>query len=456
MYSKVLETIKKYAMLQRGDSIVCGLSGGADSCALVHILAGLREELGIKVTAVHINHGIRGEEADRDEVFAKAFCEDLCVDFYAYHCDVPAEAKKRGLGEEETGRLIRYEKFREMAENVGANKIAVAHNMNDRTETFMINLCRGAGLKGLSGIPAVSGNIIRPLIECSRAEIEEYCAENGINYCTDSTNLENDYTRNRIRNILLPWLKENINSAADTNISSTSALIREEEEFLEGLAEKAYKDALIESGKENLVLDAEKLLGENKVIIRRVLRMALRRVRSDLKDYGRIHIENTEKILSGETGQRTVLPGGITVLKSYGRLEIYRGERKAEPFCHDIRIGEKYFISEINRYILLSRHEEKIPQNCSKICTKRIDYDKIKGKIQLRTRQAGDTIGIKGGRKKIKELFIDEKIPADRRDTIPLLACGNSIILAGDRLGQDYYIGGATKNVLYIYIWEDF
>lgn len=455
MYRKAVETIKKYNMISYGDKIVAGLSGGADSCALLHLLSSLREEFGITILAVHVNHGIRGTEAQRDEEFAGEFCRHLQIGFKAYHCDIPAEAVKRGLGEEETGRLVRYEKFREAVMETGADKIAVAHNLNDCTETFLMNLCRGAGLKGLSGIKPVSGNIIRPLINCSREEIETYCADNMIGFCTDSTNLQNEYTRNKIRNILIPWLKNNINSSADLNIAKTSELLKEEEDYLEGIAYDKYQASVVKSENGLTILKTDSILKEHSVIRNRVLRLALRGLRPDLRDFSRVHIESADSILNGSIGRKVNLPGNITVLKSYEGLELYKGERNYSGFCYDIKIGEKYFIKELDKFVLLSLNYEKKIGKCVNMCTKRADYDKIKGKIQLRTRQAGDTIGIKNGRKKIKDLLIDEKISADKRDKIPLLACGNSVILAGERLGMDYYIQDSTKNVLYIYIWED-
>ena len=455
MYGKAVETIKKYNMISYGDKIVAGLSGGADSCALLHLLSSLREEFGITILAVHVNHGIRGTEAQRDEEFAGEFCRHLQIGCKAYHCDIPAEAVKRGLGEEETGRLVRYEKFKEAVMETGADKIAVAHNLNDCTETFLMNLCRGAGLKGLSGIKPVSGNIIRPLINCSREEIERYCADNMIGFCTDSTNLQNDYTRNKIRNILIPWLKNNINSSADLNIAKTSELLKEEEDYLEGIAYDKYQASVVKSENGLTILKTDLIIKEHSVIRNRVLRLALRGLRPDLRDFSRVHIESADSILNGSIGRKVNLPGNITVLKSYEGLELYKGERNYSGFCYDIKIGEKYFIKELDKFVLLSLNYEKKIGKCVNMCTKRADYDKIKGKIQLRTRQAGDTIGIKNGRKKIKDLLIDEKISADKRDKIPLLACGNSVILAGERLGMDYYIQDSTKNVLYIYIWED-
>lgn len=454
MYKKAIETIKKYNMIRPGDSIVVGLSGGADSCALTMLLAGLIPEYGIKITAVHINHGIRGEEADSDEDFAYSFCKKLGVDFVSYHCDVPSEAKKRGVGEEEAGRLVRYEKFRETALKTGADKIAVAHNMNDTAETLMMNLCRGAGLKGMSGISPVSENIIRPLIHCSRREIEDYCMENEIDYRTDSTNLQNDYTRNKIRNILFPWLRENINPSADFNMAKTASIFREEDAFLEKLAQTAFEASLISSDESRVVLDAQKLIKEDGVIIKRVLRTALRILRNDTRDLGRVHTDDAENILFGQTGKKINLPGNICVAKSYGTLEVYKNSGRKEGFCYDLMLEEKIYIPEINKFVLLSEKRKNLDDNCINVYTKKIDYDKIKNRIQIRTRQNGDIFSIKGGKKKIKDVFIDDKIPADKRDLFPLIADGNNIIAIGKRLGFDYYVSDKTVKVLYIYIWE--
>ena len=455
MYNKVIETIKKFNMLNNGENVVVGLSGGADSCALTHILARLSEKMDLHITAVHINHGIRGEEAERDERSAEEFCRRLNIEFIAYHCDIPSEAAKRGIGEEEAGRLVRYEKFYETAEKKNGAKTAVAHNMNDKAETLIMNLCRGAGMKGLAGIKPVGGSIIRPLIFCTRDEIEKYCDDNNIEYCTDSTNLQNEYTRNKIRNILLPWLSENINPAAGMNMANASELLREEEEYLESKAQEQYKKLLKDSGDGFVSLNADGLASEHSVIRRRVLRIALRSLRPDMRDFGRKHIENAEDILMGDTGRRISLPGGITVSKGYGLINILYDREKQGAFCYDIEPGKKYFIKETERYVLLSLNEEKNIKNAVNICTKKIDYDKIKDKIQLRTRQTGDFISIKNGRKKIKDIFIDDKIPSDKRDSYPLLVCGKSVIIVGNRLGTDYYVGQDTKNILYIYIWEE-
>lgn len=457
MFSKVLDTIKKYDMLKNGDRVVVGLSGGADSCSLVHILERLRVVYNLDITAVHINHGIRGAEAGRDEEFARSFSKWLGVNFIAYHCDVPKEAVKRSLGEEETGRIIRYEKFRETVEKLGGAKIAVAHNQNDSAETLIMHLCRGSGLKGLAGIRPVNGNIIRPILYCSRKEIEQYCVDNNINYCTDSTNLETEYTRNKVRQILIPWLEKEINSSAGLNIAKASELLREEEDYIEGVAEKLYLETLKHSDYVKLIINADILSREDAVMRRRVLRIALRTFRKDLKDYSRSNIESADNILMGGTGKSIDLPGNVIIEKSYGELIIRLNDTvKPTTFEYIIPVGKKVFVQEIGRYIYMSFNEQRnITSELLNVCTKTVDYDKINKEIKLRTRLTGDTIGIKAGRKKLKDLFIDEKVPADKRNTIPVLACGNRIILVGNRLGEDFYVCPKTKRILYIYIWEE-
>jgi len=458
MYNKVLETIEKYNMLSKGGNVVAGLSGGADSSAMVHILAALRDKFNIKITAVHINHGIRGDEAYRDEEISRKFCEGLSIDFLVYHCDIPAEAKKRGMGEEETGRLVRYEKFRETAEKLGGAKIAVAHNTNDMAETLLMHLCRGAGLNGLAGIKPVNNGIIRPLLFCTRAEIEHYCDTNNIAYCTDSTNLKTDYTRNKVRRILLPWLESEINTSAGANIASTAVLLREDENYLEELAEEKYAEYAIRSEMDRVELK-DSLLAEKTVMRKRILRIALKMCRANLKDYSRKHIEGTDDILMGETGRKIDLPGGIYAEKSYDCIKIMRKTAEVKNLKnmeYTLEIGEKKYISEIGKWIFLSLNEEKTFSDSTKVYTKKADYDKINSEpIEIRTRRAGDRINIGKGSKKLKDYMIDEKIPSEERDSIPLLACGGRVIAIGGRLGMDFYITEKTKNILYIYMWEE-
>ena len=228
----VLSVIKKYNMLENCDRIVVGLSGGADSVCLLSVLNSLKAEYGFSLVAAHINHGIRGAEAQRDEESCKKLCESLDVPLEILHADIPTLSKQQGIGEEECGRIVRYDFFRSLAGERG--KIATAHNLNDNAETLLLNLVRGAGSKGACGIPPVRDNIIRPLIETDRKSIEKYCEENELQYVTDSTNLECEYSRNKIRIKVLPTLCE-INQNAVGALSGFASRMREQEAFLESV-----------------------------------------------------------------------------------------------------------------------------------------------------------------------------------------------------------------------------
>ena len=213
--NKVMKAIDDYSMLRGASKVVVGFSGGADSVCLLHILSKLRNEIGFEIIGAHVNHGIRGDEALRDADFAQDFCKQLGVAFKLLNVDCVSKAREMGVSVEECGRLLRYDFFYSLADC--NTRIATAHNSNDNTETVLFNLARGSSVKGVGGIPPVRGNIIRPLIYCARKEIEGYSRENNLQFVTDSTNLCDDYTRNKIRHKILPVLEE-INPEAVSNV----------------------------------------------------------------------------------------------------------------------------------------------------------------------------------------------------------------------------------------------
>ena len=239
--ARVLETVKKYNMIKDEDKVVIGVSGGPDSMTLLNILNNLKEKLNIKIYVAHINHMIR-KEADEETEYVRQFCENIGVDFFAKRIKVEEEAKKQKIGTEEAGRNIRYEFFEEVAKKVGANKIATAHNSNDNAETVLMNILRGTSVSGLKGIEKVrEGKFIRPIIECSREEIEEYCKEQKLDPKYDKTNYENIYTRNKIRNLLIPYLQKEFNPSVIEGINRLSSIAAEEEQFFNNIVEKEYK-----------------------------------------------------------------------------------------------------------------------------------------------------------------------------------------------------------------------
>ena len=227
MESKILHTIQDYDMLQQGEQVAIALSGGKDSVALLHALLQLKCRYDLQLIGVHIHHGIRGAEADRDERFAAQLCEQFGVAYRCFRVDVPQEAKRRGLGEEECGRVLRYEAL----ESLGADKIATAHTLSDSVETMLFHLARGSGSKGLSGIAPVRGNIIRPLIRCTSPEVCAYLEAHGLSYVEDSTNRSTAYARNAIRLQVVPLLKQ-INPAFESHAAMSMEILREQEAFV--------------------------------------------------------------------------------------------------------------------------------------------------------------------------------------------------------------------------------
>ena len=248
MKQKILQTIKKYNLIENGDSIVIGVSGGPDSICLLHVLNELKNELNFKISVAHINHMIR-EEADDETEYVKEFCENLGIECYIKRIDVVKIANNLKRGTEETGRQIRYEFFDEILEKTASNKIATAHNNNDKVETILMNILRGSGTSGLKGIEAIRDNkYIRPLIETSREEIEKYCEENNLNPKIDKSNNENIYTRNKVRNIVIPYIKQEFNPNILKTINRLSEVATEENEYLNKITQETFNKIYVGEG----------------------------------------------------------------------------------------------------------------------------------------------------------------------------------------------------------------
>ncbi|MBR5976570.1 MAG: tRNA lysidine(34) synthetase TilS [Clostridia bacterium] len=326
---KVRGVISRCEMLEDGDTVIVGLSGGADSTALLRVLCELKTEYNLNLIAAHVNHGIRGAEADRDEAFCKELCKKLGVQIYAFHIDIPELAKERGVSLEVAGRDARYEFFTGLAGENG--KIATAHNAQDTAETLLLNLCRGTGLKGLTGIPpvrfvehkagcrsdeTVSTMVIRPLIECTREEIEAYLESLGQDYVTDSTNLEDDYTRNRIRHNVIPELVA-VNENAMGNITRCISTLKDDSDFLEALAEE-----LVSSSNRGDGLDTDALLAAPKPVLSR----AVSRLAYDVcgRYPEKVHILKAMDMMKIGRTDQVQIPGGAYIRVEKGRLRIVK------------------------------------------------------------------------------------------------------------------------------------
>lgn len=452
MYDKVKKYVQQNRMLDGCRNVVIALSGGADSVCLAHIMKRLSDEAGgFEITAVHVHHGIRGAEADRDAEFCKKLCSGLGIGLKEIRRDVPAYAREQKLGSEEAGRRLRYEALRGEALNLSCAKIAVAHHMNDQAETVVFNMCRGSGIRGMRGMLPENDRIIRPLLCCTREEIEEYLRERDWRFCTDSTNGEDSYARNRIRHKVLPFLEENINVRAVRNIAAMADRMARAEAYLEKQTDKGYEKAAAYTGDGILLKNLE---AEEPYIAGRIIRRALGELASGLKDIGEIHVDAVATLINAKSGKRADVSRGIEARREPGGIFLRRnkdGERFA-PIeislpCGVIDCGSggsfEFSVEDWNK-------EEKISNS---IYTKCFDYDKIKFGLWLRTREDGDylTIDALGHHKKLNQYYIDEKIPGYMRDGTLLLADGHSIMwVVGGRISEEYKISVRTKRVLWV------
>lgn len=452
--SVVEETIKKYNMLKYGDCVVVGLSGGPDSMCLLHILMELRKTWGLKIFAAHLNHQFRGKEADEDALYVKKKCEEWGIDVFVQVFNVPAFAKERGLSSEEAGREIRYKLFYEVAEKVRANKIAIAHNMNDNAETVLMNLFRGSGIEGLKGIEAKRGQIIRPLINVRRNEIEAYCREKDLNPRIDKTNLQPIYGRNKIRLELIPYIEKNFNSNIMSTLQRLSDIVTIENDFLNEEAEKELlKIAII--GENSIEYNINKMHDIHPALLRRVIRIGIEKLTGSLKGIEYRNIESVVDLLTKSTGATAILPQNIKAYISYNKL-ILSINTKPENYKYYLELENdkdniaQYFDFTIRLTTVEASKITDIKKDKYKVY---IDKDKVKQKLVLRNRFDGDVfspIGLKGS-KKLKEYFIDEKIPKEERDKILLIADGKEIVwVLGRRLSEKYKITKDTKEAIII------
>lgn len=307
MKDKVIETIKKYELIQAKDKIVLGVSGGPDSITMLDILREIREEFDFEIVVAHINHMIR-KEAIQDEEYVKKYCEKNNIKCFVKRIDVIDIANNKKIGTEEAGRLVRYEFFDEVLKQTGSNKIAIAHNKNDKVETIIMHVLRGSGLSGLKGIEPIRGNIIRPLIECEREEIEKYCDENRLEPRIDKTNFENDYTRNKIRNIVIPYIEKELNPNIIETIDRLSEVAKKEDRYLEKVALDVYDKILIKQEPGQIMLELKGFNEQDEVIKSRIILYTVKKLFGSSQGIEKIHINDIIKLCNNNIGNKYLTP----------------------------------------------------------------------------------------------------------------------------------------------------
>ncbi|MDI6800851.1 MAG: tRNA lysidine(34) synthetase TilS [Thermodesulfovibrionales bacterium] len=452
--NKVRETIQRYSMLSGRENVLIGLSGGPDSVCLLTILYKLRSDLNINLYAAYIDHGLRPAETPAEIEFCRELCNSKRIMFLTKAVDVKAYAKKNGLNKQEAARELRYKALNEIAHETGASKIALGHNADDQAETVLMRLIRGAGHSGLAGIPPVRNQkaaaIIRPLIEIERKEIEEFIEKEGAGFIVDSSNLGDEYLRNKLRSFIMPSLKKT-NPDFIKTVLRTSDIFRDEERYFEVIVTKTLMKLIANKTGKTIELFLVPLETMDTVILRRVLRKAIDET-SGLRGISFIHIEDIIKLIKkGKSGDRIYLPKNVRAIKGYSTMVITSEEPKRLGIYVMDAPGE-IILKESSMIInseIINNTELDDYRNGKE--TALIDADKANFPLIIRGRQSGDYFypyGF-GKRKKLQDYFVDEKIPRDERDTVPILTHNNNIVwVIGHRLDDRCRIDKSTKRIL--------
>ena len=451
--------MREHEMTAPGDAVIVALSGGADSVCLLTVLKQLATPEFL-LRAVHVHHGIRGAEADRDEAFAQKLCESLSVPLCVAYCHVPAYAAEHGLSEEEAGRILRYQVLEKEAGKweqelpAGSRvKIALAHHRDDNAETILHHLLRGSGLTGLAGIRPVQGRRIRPLLCVGREEIRAYLEAGHISWCEDSTNQSPDYTRNRIRSQVLPLLKTAVNEQAEEHILQAGQIIGQADAYLRQQAEEIWQEAVCGREEDLAAIPLTAFARQPEILKTYLIRHMLDQLHPGWKDIGSRHFTAIAELAGKPVGSRLDLPGGLMARTGYETLEIVRKtEREVSVKTESGADGEihgRQTVPELHMTVFSRQKDQEIPKNQY---TKWFDYDKIKGTLSVRTRRTGDYLILpSGGSKTIARYMIDEKIPKEKREKILLLTEGSHVLwVVGFRISEYYKIEEHTENILQV------
>ncbi|RQN08596.1 tRNA lysidine(34) synthetase TilS [Clostridium butyricum] len=459
MYKKVMSYIKDNNLIKSGDKVLVALSGGPDSVCLLNILYNLKAELNIEVGAAHLNHLLRDKDAFEDEEYVKTLCKSLDIPCFVKRVDINKYSKDKKMSSEMAGREARYNFFDDIVKDKGYTKIATAHNANDQAETILFRLMRGSGIEGLCGIKVRRDKIIRPILCLSRKEVEEYIEINNLKPRIDKTNFEKIYNRNKIRLDMIPYIKENFNEDIIQTLNRMSVLLQKDNEFIENSARSFYEKHCIEQS--DYFIIKKEMFDNKEAVVTRVIRYALTNFSKTHYDFEMKHIYEICNLAKNNSGKAIDLPNKIYAENIYGdiyikeRININNIDVKQEIVVNKNEInGKKIFFDNENIEFSLLKNDSNLDLNQNNLI-KYFDFDKINDSISLRKRKNGDKIiplGMKGS-KKIKDLFIDMKVPKEERDCIPLLCFDENISwIVGIRVSEEYKITNKTKNILRVIV----
>lgn len=456
MHELIKNNIINKKLIIDGDNILIALSGGPDSVFLFHNLRKLKDIISFNLYASHINHMYRGKDAMHDEEFVRDLCQKYGVRLFVKRKNAAEYARELKVTEEEAGRVLRYGFFNENLSQIGGGKIALAHNLNDQAETVLQRLIRGTGIDGLSAMSFQKGNLIRPMLNVSRDEIMAYLHENNYQYCIDITNSQDIYGRNKIRLNLIPYLEKNFSPNIQATLSRMAEAMERDKKIIEKYIDIKFKELLKDRSGSKLVLDLNLLRALDVGERGRIIRRGIEELKGNTVNVEMKHIDNAISLMdAGKTGKKIDLTGGFTIEISYDNFIINKGLDKVPEFEYNIALNEITHIKEVNK-TLLARVFEAGTETWEDIEDKDsfcVDFDLVKGSLTVRNRRPGDSITPCGmeGSKKVKDVFIDLKIPKEERDSRLIVADDENIIwLEGYRINDKYKINESTKKILKI------
>ncbi|HHZ00667.1 MAG TPA: tRNA lysidine(34) synthetase TilS [Tissierellia bacterium] len=456
MHELIKNNIINKKLIIDGDNILIALSGGPDSVFLFHNLRKLKDIISFNLYASHINHMYRGKDAMHDEEFVRDLCQKYGVRLFVKRKNAAEYAKELKVTEEEAGRVLRYGFFNENLSQIGGGKIALAHNLNDQAETVLQRLIRGTGIDGLSAMSFQKGNLIRPMLNVSRDEIMAYLHENNYQYCIDITNSQDIYGRNKIRLNLIPYLEKNFSPNIQATLSRMAEAMERDKKIIEKYIDIKFKELLKDRSGSKLVLDLNLLRALDVGERGRIIRRGIEELKGNTVNVEMKHIDNAISLMdAGKTGKKIDLTGGFTIEMSYDNFIINKGLDKVPEFEYNIALNEITHIKEVNKTLLARVFEAgtetwEDTEDKDSFC---VDFDLVKGSLTVRNRRPGDSITPCGmeGSKKVKDVFIDLKIPKEERDSRLIVADDENIIwLEGYRINDKYKINESTKKILKI------
>jgi tRNA(Ile)-lysidine synthase len=452
LLEKFTKFIEQHQLIKKDDYVLAAVSGGIDSVVLLQLLVRLSDLLHLKLQIVHLNHGLRGKQADRDQQFVEQLAKDYNIAIITRKVSVPKFIAKKNLSEEQGARVLRYRFFEQTLKKTGADCMALGHQADDQVETVIDHFLRGSGVKGLTGMPARRDKFVRPLLFATRQEIETYAKLHSLHYVIDTTNAMPKYRRNRIRHELIPYLKQHFNPAIEKIVLRSASIMNEVEMYLNDQARLALEKCLLNIKKNKIILDIDAFLNYFILIQKYMLFQLLDRLQLDRSILTTQKLDRILKLIREQkSGTKTQLNSEWEAWIDHNQLVFLKAT--IEDFEIEVRINKIYPLSNCElKFGTRLLEKDQIPGQFSNDReVEYIDYDKIQGRLKIRSFRAGDRfrpLNLKG-QKKLSDYFIDQKIPRHKRKEIPLLVCDSGIVwIMGYQIDDRFKITSQTRQIL--------